>query len=150
MYIIKKIFFSFRKLQFSDVPLRVIGRISGTLNGIEFPSRDLQCYVQTKDGRTYTALSSVPEEIGASFQLLGNLGGVIGWLFAKPISDTENGYELTGKKRSRLYLYELYRILLRNRICSPRITYPSDISIFSFLWKNVWEREKRRSYITSL
>ncbi|EZA61094.1 nidogen-2 isoform X1 [Ooceraea biroi] len=85
-----------KSCQPNDVPLRVIGRISGTLNGIEFPSRDLQCYVQTKDGRTYTALSRVPEEIGASFQLLGNLGGVIGWLFAKPVSDTENGYELTG------------------------------------------------------
>ncbi|XP_018315632.1 nidogen-2 isoform X2 [Mycetomoellerius zeteki] len=85
-----------KSCQPNDVPLRVIGRISGTLNGIEFPSRDLQCYVQTKDGRTYTALSRVPEEIGASFQLLGNLGGVIAWLFAKPVSDTENGYELTG------------------------------------------------------
>ncbi|XP_070160368.1 nidogen isoform X1 [Polyergus mexicanus] len=85
-----------KSCQPNDVPLRVIGRISGTLNGVEFPSRDLQCYVQTKDGRTYTALSRVPQEIGASFQLLGNLGGVIGWLFAKPVSDTENGYELTG------------------------------------------------------
>ncbi|XP_018401819.1 PREDICTED: nidogen-2 isoform X3 [Cyphomyrmex costatus] len=85
-----------KSCQPNDVPLRVIGRISGTMNGVEFPSRDLQCYVQTKDGRTYTALSRVPEEIGASFQLLGNLGGVIAWLFAKPVSDTENGYELTG------------------------------------------------------
>ncbi|XP_032672473.1 nidogen isoform X2 [Odontomachus brunneus] len=85
-----------KSCQPNDVPLRVIGRVSGTINGIEFPSRDLQCYVQTQDGRTYTALSRVPEEIGASFQLLGNLGFVIGWLFAKPIRDTENGYELTG------------------------------------------------------
>ncbi|XP_070519131.1 nidogen isoform X2 [Cardiocondyla obscurior] len=85
-----------KSCQPNDVPLRVIGRISGTLNNIEFPSRDLQCYVQTKDGRTYTALSRVPEEIGASFQLLANLGGIIGWLFAKPVSETENGYELTG------------------------------------------------------
>ncbi|XP_018362024.1 PREDICTED: nidogen-2 isoform X2 [Trachymyrmex cornetzi] len=85
-----------KSCQPNDVPLRVIGRISGTLNGVEFPSRDLQCYVQTKDGRTYTALSRVSEEIGASFQLLGNLGGIIAWLFAKPVSDTENGYELTG------------------------------------------------------
>lgn len=74
------------------------GRISGTINGVEFLARDLQCYVQTKDGRTYTALSRVPEEIGASFQLLGNLGGVIGWLFAKPIGETKNGYELTGRE----------------------------------------------------
>ncbi|XP_043265975.1 nidogen isoform X2 [Colletes gigas] len=85
-----------KSCQPNDVPLRVIGRISGTINGIEFPSRDLQCYVQTEDGRTYTALSRMPEGIGASFQLLGNLGGVIGWLFAKPVGDTMNGYELTG------------------------------------------------------
>lgn len=86
---------------FTDVPLRVNGRISGTINGVEFLARDLQCYVQTKDGRTYTALSRVPEEIGASFQLLGNLGGVIGWLFAKPIGETKNGYELTGRESWR-------------------------------------------------
>lgn len=85
-----------KSCQPNDVPLRVNGRISGTINGVEFLARDLQCYVQTKDGRTYTALSRVPEEIGASFQLLGNLGGVIGWLFAKPIGETKNGYELTG------------------------------------------------------
>lgn len=85
-------------IRFADVPLRVNGRISGTINGVEFLARDLQCYVQTKDGRTYTALSRVPEEIGASFQLLGNLGGVIGWLFAKPIGETKNGYELTGRE----------------------------------------------------
>ncbi|XP_031842323.2 nidogen isoform X2 [Nomia melanderi] len=85
-----------KSCQPNDVPLRVIGRISGTINNVEFPSRDLQCYVQTKDGRTYTALSRVPNEIGATFQLLGNLGGVIGWLFAKPIGETKNGYELTG------------------------------------------------------
>lgn len=78
------------------MPLRVIGKISGKLNGEEFQAKDLQCYVQTKDGRTYTALSRVPENIGASFQLLGSLGSVIGWLFAKPVADMQNGYQLTG------------------------------------------------------
>ncbi|XP_017755220.1 PREDICTED: nidogen-2 isoform X3 [Eufriesea mexicana] len=85
-----------KSCQPNDIPLRVNGRVSGTINGVEFPPKDLQCYVQTEDGRTYTALSRVPEEIGASFQLLGNLGGVIGWLFAKPIGETKNGYEITG------------------------------------------------------
>ncbi|XP_076380704.1 nidogen isoform X1 [Megalopta genalis] len=85
-----------KSCQPNDVPLRVIGRISGTINNVEFPARDLQCYVQTKDGRTYTALSRVPDEIGPNFQLLGSLGEVIGWLFAKPIGKTKNGYELTG------------------------------------------------------
>ncbi|XP_066603007.1 nidogen isoform X2 [Prorops nasuta] len=85
-----------KSCQPNDVPLRVIGRIYGTINGIEFQSRDLQCYVQTKDGRTYTAVSRIPEQIGPHFQLLNNLGGVIGWLFAKPVSETKNGYQLTG------------------------------------------------------
>lgn len=78
------------------MPLRVIGRVSGKINGEEFSTRDLQCYVQTKDGRTYTALARVPENIGQNFQLLSSLGGVIGWLFAKPIGETKNGYQLTG------------------------------------------------------
>ncbi|XP_051169856.1 nidogen isoform X3 [Leptopilina boulardi] len=79
-----------------DIPLRVIGRMSGTINGESFEDKDLQCYVQTKDGRTYTAISRVPEAIGSSFQLLSNLGSVIGWLFAKPIGETKNGFQLTG------------------------------------------------------
>ncbi|XP_078048214.1 nidogen isoform X5 [Augochlora pura] len=85
-----------KSCQPNDVPLRVIGRISGTINNVEFPARDLQCYVQTKDGRTYTALSRVPDEIGPNFQLLGSLGEVIAWLFAKPVGKTKNGYQLTG------------------------------------------------------
>ncbi|XP_033230470.1 nidogen-like isoform X2 [Belonocnema kinseyi] len=80
----------------TDVPLRVIGRMSGSINGESFEEKDLQCYVQTKDGRTYTAISRVPEVVGPSFQLLINLGSVIGWLFAKPIGETKNGFQLTG------------------------------------------------------
>ncbi|XP_017793749.1 PREDICTED: nidogen-2 [Habropoda laboriosa] len=85
-----------KSCQPNDVPLRVFGRVSGNINNVEFATRDLQCYVQTEDGRTYTAVSRVPEEIGASFLLLGNLGGVIGWLFAKSVGGTKNGYQLTG------------------------------------------------------
>ncbi|CAK9821012.1 Ndg [Anthophora plagiata] len=85
-----------KSCQPNDVPLRVNGKIFGIINNVEFPERDLQCYVQTEDGRTYTAMSRVPEEIGASFLLLGNLGGVIGWLFAKSVGGTKNGYQLTG------------------------------------------------------
>lgn len=85
-----------KSCQPNDLPIRVIGRVSGKINGEEFPSKDLQCYVQTKDGRTYTAISRVPESIGQDFQLLSTLGGVIGWLFAKPIGNTKNGYQLTG------------------------------------------------------
>ncbi|XP_063989907.1 nidogen isoform X2 [Diachasmimorpha longicaudata] len=85
-----------KSCQPNDLPLRVIGKVSGRINGEELPSRDLQCYVQTKDGRTYTALSRIPESVGQDFQLLGTLGGVIGWLFAKPMGEIKNGYQLTG------------------------------------------------------
>ncbi|XP_043266975.1 nidogen isoform X2 [Venturia canescens] len=85
-----------KSCQPNDLPLRVIGRIGGKLNGEDIPPRDLQCYVQTKDGRTYTAISRVSQTIGPSFQLLGTIGGIIGWLFAKPIGATKNGYQLTG------------------------------------------------------
>lgn len=85
--------------EFADVPLRVIGKVSGKINDHEFTDRDLQCYVQTKDGRTYTALARIPVNIGDRFQLLNPMSGVIGWLFAKTSGETKNGYQLTGKMR---------------------------------------------------
>lgn len=57
---------------------------------------DLQCYIQTKDGRTYTALSRIPKGIGASFQLINPFSDIISWLFGKTTSETKNGYEITG------------------------------------------------------
>ncbi|XP_046419384.1 nidogen isoform X1 [Neodiprion fabricii] len=82
--------------QQNDLPLRAVGKVTGFVNNEQFPAKDLQCYVQTKDGRTYTAMSRVPELIGPSSQLLSNLGSVLGWLFAKPIENTKNGYQITG------------------------------------------------------
>ncbi|XP_058796968.1 nidogen [Phymastichus coffea] len=85
-----------RSCQPDDIPLRAIGKISGKINDVEFMDRDLQCYVQTKDGRTYMALARIPESIGTRFQLLNPMSGVIGWLFAKSSGDLKNGYKLTG------------------------------------------------------
>ncbi|XP_031781812.1 nidogen isoform X2 [Nasonia vitripennis] len=85
-----------KSCQPNDVPLRVIGKVSGKINDHEFTDRDLQCYVQTKDGRTYTALARIPVNIGDRFQLLNPMSGVIGWLFAKTSGETKNGYQLTG------------------------------------------------------
>ncbi|XP_046738745.1 nidogen isoform X3 [Diprion similis] len=82
--------------QQNDLPLRATGKVTGFVNDEEFPPKDLQCYVQTKDGRTYTAVSKIPEFIGSKSQLLNNLGDVLGWLFAKPIENTKNGYQITG------------------------------------------------------
>lgn len=89
------------------------GKVSGTLNGIRLEELDLQCYVVTNDGRTYTAISKVPEQLGYDMQSLNVLGTTLGWLFAKPIKTSKNGYELTGLyfllilKTIRLFFYVL-------------------------------------------
>lgn len=41
-------------------------------------------------------MSNIPEEIGNDVQSLEILGSTIGWLFALPINDAQNGYQLTG------------------------------------------------------
>ncbi|KAF9794052.1 hypothetical protein SFRURICE_009489 [Spodoptera frugiperda] len=79
-----------------DVPLRVHGKINGIINNVNLNDVDIQSYVVVADGRAYTALSLIPSEIGSSLQLLHVLGGVVGWLFAKPSGSAKNGYQLTG------------------------------------------------------
>lgn len=81
----------------STVPIRVTGNIIGTINGQILDSRaKLQSYVITSDGRSYTAINPINPEFGYQLQLVLPIGGVIGWLFAKPWSNTQNGYQLTG------------------------------------------------------
>nr|CAD7444676.1 unnamed protein product [Timema bartmani] len=63
------------------IPLRVNGKVSGIVNGQEFSQLDLQSYVVTSDGRTYTAISRVQNTIGYDMQTLNVLGGVIGGVF---------------------------------------------------------------------
>ncbi|PZC85068.1 hypothetical protein B5X24_HaOG202832 [Helicoverpa armigera] len=79
-----------------DVPLRVHGKINGVINNVNLNDVDIQAYVVVADGRAYTALSLVPGGLGSSLQLLHVLGGVVGWLFAKPSGSAKNGYQLTG------------------------------------------------------
>lgn len=52
-----------------DVPLRVNGKISGTLNNEALGVMELQSYVVMADGRAYTALSKVPREHGYEMQV---------------------------------------------------------------------------------
>ncbi|KAK7791449.1 hypothetical protein R5R35_010931 [Gryllus longicercus] len=80
----------------NDVPLRVSGKLSGRINDEELNDLDVQSYVITSDGRTYTAISRVPDSIGYDMQLLHVIGGVIGWLFSRPVNNAINGYQLTG------------------------------------------------------
>lgn len=80
----------------NDVPLRVHGKLNGVINNVNLNDVDIQSYVVMADGRAYTALSLAPPSLGSSLQLLNVLGGVVGWLFAKPAGSARNGYQLTG------------------------------------------------------
>jgi len=79
------------------LPQRINGKVSGKVNGVTFQDEDLHSYVVTSDGRAYTAVSKMNETIGFDLQPLSIIGGVIGWLFARPTSsNAPNGYQLTG------------------------------------------------------
>lgn len=79
-----------------DVPLRVHGKLNGILNDVHLNDVNIQAYVVVADGRAYTALALAPPTLGKSLMLLDVLGGVVGWLFAKPSGNAKNGYQLTG------------------------------------------------------
>ncbi|XP_072938855.1 nidogen [Epargyreus clarus] len=79
-----------------DVPLRIHGKLNGVINNINLNDVDIQAYVVVADGKSYTALSQAPPNLGNSLLLLNVLGGVVGWLFAQPSGTARNGYQLTG------------------------------------------------------
>eukprot|EP00092_Neocalanus_flemingeri_P000676 GFUD01000718.1.p1 GENE.GFUD01000718.1~~GFUD01000718.1.p1 ORF type:complete len:1537 (-),score=283.11 GFUD01000718.1:154-4470(-) len=78
------------------LPQRVNGRVNGELNGVSIAAQDLHCYVVTEDGRTYTAISRIPDHLGWAMQGLIPIGTVISWLFAFPGTGGKNGFGLTG------------------------------------------------------
>lgn len=85
-----------------ELPQRLNGKVSGVLNGVRFDALDMHSFVVTKDGRAYTAVSRIPEEISASFMTLNTIGGVIGWMFAlRGGPGATNGYEFTGGNFNR-------------------------------------------------
>ena len=73
------------------------GKVSGTVNNQQIVDQDLHAYVLTKDGRSYTAISRLPEALGVAMQAAYPVGGPIGWLFAAPTSpQAKNGAMMTG------------------------------------------------------
>lgn len=78
----------------ADVPLRVSGKITGSIGDVQLDSQ-LQSYVVLSDGRSYTAISPLSKDVGYKSQLLFSLGNAIGWLFAKPNgNNATNGYQV--------------------------------------------------------
>lgn len=78
----------------NSVPIRVIGPMSGKIGQTSITT-SLQAYVVMQDGRVYAAIS-IASEIGLKLQLIEVIAGVVGWLFAKPLGQSLNGYQLTG------------------------------------------------------
>lgn len=76
-----------------DGAIRVSGIITGEL-GSQSISTQIQAYVLITDGRSYTAISPLLEDIGYPLQIFSVLAAPIGWLFAKPSGDANNGYQV--------------------------------------------------------
>lgn len=71
------------KLGFLGEPQRINGGFEGVINGKEMDRTELHTYVMVEEGRSYTALSQIPPELGRSLLLLNAIGSAMGWLFAK-------------------------------------------------------------------
>lgn len=84
----------------NDVPIRVSGEVRGRIGNDDINAQ-IQSYVVLSDGRSYTAVSPLSENVGFKTQLLSSLGEGIGWLFAKPLHGYINGYQTTGGKLNR-------------------------------------------------
>uniref|UniRef100_A0A8C9CD24 Nidogen 1 n=1 Tax=Phocoena sinus TaxID=42100 RepID=A0A8C9CD24_PHOSS len=88
-------------------PQRVNGKVKGKVfvgNSqvpIVFENTDLHSYVVMNHGRSYTAISTIPETIGYSLLPLAPIGGIIGWMFAVEQDGFKNGFSITGGEFTR-------------------------------------------------
>ena len=96
------------------VAQRINGKVSGVLNGYTIREQDLHSYIVTEEGRTFTAVSRIPPQLGFSMQSLYLITDILGWLFAVPQSTlAKNGYMLTGAVALHFLLLQACRIAAR-------------------------------------
>lgn len=74
---------------------------------IVFENTDLHSYVVMNHGRSYTAISTIPETVGYSLLPLAPVGGIIGWMFAVEQDGFKNGFSITGNLSQTLPLVVL-------------------------------------------
>ncbi|XP_053292926.1 nidogen-1 [Pleuronectes platessa] len=88
-------------------PQRMNGKVHGKVyvgnspSPLEFIGNDLHSYVVVNDGRSYVAISDIPQTLGPSLQPLAALGGVIGWAFALEQPGFKNGFSTIGGEFTR-------------------------------------------------
>lgn len=78
----------------NSVPIRVSGTVTGSIAGQAIDTR-LQSYISMGDGRTYTAVTPIDKQLGSHLLTIPVIGTSIGWLFAKPMGDSLNGYQVS-------------------------------------------------------
>lgn len=104
------------KKRITDNPQRLNGKVSGSINGISFDNLDMHGFVQTKEGRAYTAINRVPETVSSAMMTLNTIGGLIGWLFAKRGGPgAKNGYMYTGVLQ--IYIHVFLILAVRPSVC---------------------------------
>jgi len=85
-----------------DEAQRISGKVTGYVNGQHIDGVDLHAYVVTTDGRTYTAISKIPQDIGYPMQGIYSVGSILGFLFALPQQPAaKNGFMITGGQFNR-------------------------------------------------
>ncbi|XP_023600325.1 nidogen-1 [Myotis lucifugus] len=88
-------------------PQRVNGKVKGRIFvgsspvPVVFENTDLHSYVVMNQGRSYTAISTIPETVGYSLLPLAPVGGVIGWMFAVEQDGFRHGFSITGGEFTR-------------------------------------------------
>lgn len=88
-------------------PQRVNGKVKGRIFvgssqvPVVFENTDLHSYVVMNHGRSYTAISTIPETVGYSLLPLAPIGGIIGWMFAVEQDGFKNGFSITGGEFTR-------------------------------------------------
>ncbi|KAM3863357.1 nidogen-1 [Diretmus argenteus] len=88
-------------------PQRMNGKVHGRVyvgnspSPVEFTGNDLHSYVVVNDGRSYVAISDIPDHLGPSLQPLSALGSVIGWAFALEQPGFKNGFSIIGGEFTR-------------------------------------------------
>lgn len=90
----------------NSAPMRVVSSLTGTINGQQLANNiKAQSYVSLDDGRCYTAINPVKENVESLLRLALPISGAVGWVFAKPSDNSVaygNGYQLTGGKFNHL------------------------------------------------
>lgn len=69
---------------------------------VEFNGNDLHSYVVVNDGRSYVAISGIPESVGPSMLPLLALSSVIGWTFALEQPGFRNGFSIIGEGKKKV------------------------------------------------